>query len=295
MSDDAPDGIQIGELSRLTGVGQHTLRVWERRYGVPSPRRTSGRFRVYSRDDVEIVREIQRLIAAGYSTGAAAGRVREREPRATAEVTGTRPFADEIRDLRDALATLDEATGNTALDRLFGRYSPDTAIDEVVLPYLHDLGERWSRGESSVSEEHFASFVIRGRIMSLAAGWGSGAGPDAVLACLPGERHDIGLLCLGVGFRRHGWRVVMLGADTPMDTLQQVVSDRDPDLVVVSSVDPGRFATHGGELAEIASATRLALAGAGARADLARELGADHVDEPPMAAARTLVRAARPG
>lgn len=282
-------GIQIGEISRLTGVGAHTLRVWERRYGIPAPARTSGRFRIYSRDDVRLVQEIQRLVAEGYSTGAAARQVRAtRDNRAENADVERLPPEREVEDLRTALATLDEATANTALDRLFGRYTTETAIDDIILPYLADLGERWANGESSVSEEHFASFIIRARIMSLATGWGSGAGPRVVLACLPGERHDIALTCLGVGFRRNGWRVVMLGADTPISVIMRVAADEQPELALVSSVDHGLFEKSRDELRALGREVRLAVAGAGASAALADEIGAELVSAPPMAAARTL-------
>ena len=55
---------------------------------------------------------------------------------------------------------------------------------DVIVPYLHDLGERWERGEASVAQEHFASALLRGRLLGLGRGWGQGLGP-AVLACLP--------------------------------------------------------------------------------------------------------------
>ena len=92
-----------------------------------------------------------------------------------------------------ALDAMDAEETHLLLDRLFATFTLETVLSEVVLPYLHELGGRWSRGEASVTQEHFASNLIRGRLMSLARSWGTGGGPLAVLACAPGEQHDLPL------------------------------------------------------------------------------------------------------
>jgi MerR family transcriptional regulator, light-induced transcriptional regulator len=77
------------------------------------------------------------------------------------------------------------------------------------------VGERWQDGRLSVAQEHFATNLIRGRLLGLARGWGAGSGHRAVLACVPGELHDIGLIVFGLCLRERGWRITYLGADTP--------------------------------------------------------------------------------
>jgi hypothetical protein len=89
---------------------------------------------------------------------------------------------------------MDAEEAHLLLDRLLATFTLETVLAEVVLPYLHEHGERWSRGEASVSQEHFASNLIRGRLMSLARSWGTGGGPLAVLACALGEQHDLPLV-----------------------------------------------------------------------------------------------------
>ena len=58
------------------------------------------------------------------------------------------------------------------------------------MPYLRDLGARWERGEVTVAQEHFASNIVRGRLLGIARGWGRGVGPRALLACVPGEQQS---------------------------------------------------------------------------------------------------------
>ena len=83
-------------------------------------------------------------------------------------------------------------------DRLLATRSLDGALRDVVLPALHEIGERWARGEISVAQEHYATELLAGRLRGLAREWDDGLGPRAVLACPSGERHDIGLLCCGL-------------------------------------------------------------------------------------------------
>ena len=138
----------------------------------------------------------------------------------------------------------------------------DTLLSEVVLPYLHELGERWLRGDASVAQEHFASSVVRGRLLGLARGWGLGLGPTAVLACLPGEQHDLGLIAFGLALRSRGWRIVYLGSDSPIETVEEVSRQLDPSLVVLTSVSSERVEPVATHLRSLAGRHRLALGGA---------------------------------
>ena len=88
---------------------------------------------------------------------------------------------------------------------------------------------------------HFASNVIRGRLLGIARGWGRGIGPRALLACAPGEQHELGLIAFGLALRAHGWRIEYLGADTPLETIDDVADSLEVDLVVVSAVAPERI------------------------------------------------------
>jgi methanogenic corrinoid protein MtbC1 len=154
-----------------------------------------------------------------------------------------------------------------------------------VLPYLHELGERWERGEATVAQEHFASQLLRGRLLGIGRGWGEGIGPRAVLACVPGEEHDLGLICFGLVLRAHGWRIAYLGTDTPADTLAEAAGVLRPAVVVVNVVTAKVSAATRRELAALAESQRLLLAGSGARGDLAAAIGATPLEGDPVDAA----------
>jgi methanogenic corrinoid protein MtbC1 len=161
----------------------------------------------------------------------------------------------------------------------------------VLLPYLRRLGERWERGEVSVAQEHFASVVLRARLLALARGWDRGAGPRALLACAPGERHELGLIVFGIALRQQGWRITYLGADTPLDALSAATRQLSPAAVVLVALAAERLRPHREPLARIAREASLLLAGAGAGEDFAAAVGARLLAGDPLEAAQRLASA----
>jgi methanogenic corrinoid protein MtbC1 len=86
----------------------------------------------------------------------------------------------------------------------------------------------------------------------------------AVLACLPGEQHDLGLIAFGLALRSRGWRIVYLGADTPIETVEEVSRRLDPSLVVLVAVSSDRVQPALTQLRALAGRHRLALGGGAA-------------------------------
>jgi MerR family transcriptional regulator, light-induced transcriptional regulator len=271
--------LRIGELSRRVGVSEYVLRAWESRYGLLKPARSAGGYRLYSEDDEGRVRRMQAHLTQGLAAAQAArAAIADEQPgQVGAGAVDAPPRADLVdaaEGLGWALAEMDEPGAQAVLDRLLTDFTVESVLRDVLMPYLHDLGERWEQGAVSVAQEHFASHVFRGRLSGLARGWGSGRGPQALLACPPGELHEIALLAFGIVLNRNGWRVRYLGADTPMADLIQVASETRPTLVVLSATTSERFVAVEPELASLAGIATLALAGEGATKDLANATGA---------------------
>jgi DNA-binding transcriptional MerR regulator len=255
--------LRIGELSKRAGVSPDLLRAWERRYGLLRPERSAGGLRLYSSADVERVRAMREHLAGGLAAAEAAALASQEGAGGEPVPAGLSPAA--LRDdLAEALDGFDEPGAQATFDRLLAVATVDTLLGEVVLPYLHELGDRWHRGDASVAQEHFASGVLRGRLLGMARGWGLGVGPAALLACLPGEQHDLGLIAFGLVLRSRGWRIVFLGGDTPIETVGELARRLEPSLVVVSAVSAERVQAVLGELRALARDHRLALGGAAA-------------------------------
>jgi len=265
--------VRIGELSRRTGVSPELLRAWELRYGLLEPSRTAGRFRLYSEADVARVRRMRANLADGLSASEAARAALAERPQA--DSPGLEEAAD---DLARSLEGYDDVGAQGALDGLLAAFSLDVVVREVLVPYLHDVGERWKRGALSVGQEHFISNVIRGRLLALSRGWDRGLGPRAVLASAEGDQHDLPVLLFGVVLRTHGWRVTFLGADTPVASLAETVRAIRPDVVVVAGTVRGVFDPIVEQLREVSKDVPLYIAGAAADDDLAGRAEAVHLD-----------------
>jgi len=203
--------LNIAALSRRTGVAPDTLRKWEQRYGVLRPVRTAGGQRRYSEVDVQRVEWLRDRIRDGWRIGEAARVIDE----------ATSVALDDPSDLRDTLVAAieenDPRTVSATLDQAFAVLPLEQALADVVTPALQWAGEAWHRGELSVAQEHAITAKVRAHLGRLISEGQGGVRGSAVLACAPGEHHDIGLLMLAVVLRADGWRVEFLGADTPVD------------------------------------------------------------------------------
>lgn len=200
--------LNIAALTQRTGVPSDTIRKWEQRYGVLHPERTAGGQRRYSELDVARVEWLKERIHEGYRIGEAA-----------ALLGAGDQVARTVDELRNAIVTATIATDVDALGHLVDQAltlpTLDESFAEVLTPALIDVGERWATGTVSVAQEHLASSAVRAALQKLLSDQRADVRGTAVLACAPGELHEIGLLMLAVLLRSDGWRVAYLGADTP--------------------------------------------------------------------------------
>jgi methanogenic corrinoid protein MtbC1 len=232
---------------------------------------------------------MQRLVSGGLAAAQAARLVLsgdEPAPRTVSEPATT--LTEAAANLTASLDRLDEQAANTALDRLSAAYTVETVLQEVVLPYLHRLGERWEAGQVSVAQEHFASNLLRGRLLGLAQGWGQGRGPGAILACVPGEHHELGLLAFGVALRRRGWRITYLGTDSPIGAVADITRSVQPAAVVLLSMNPEGFLDHAPDIEKLANQVQVMIAGPGATPKAARQTHTHLLDGDPVSAAATI-------
>ncbi len=265
--------LRIGELARRTGVTPELLRAWERRYGLLRPERSSGGFRLYSAEDERRIGRMTAALERGISAGQAAQLALGEEDLPSADT------------LLEALLAFDDVGAHAALDRLLSSLTLETVLRDAVLPTLRELGDRWQRDEITIGQEHFASNLLRGRMLGLARGWDRGSGPRALLACPAGEQHDLSLIAFGLALREHGWRITFLGADTPVATIEQTATALQPDLIVVAAIDAAQLTPLTGELRTLATRFRLALACEGTLETLVDEVGATHLHDGPIEAA----------
>jgi DNA-binding transcriptional MerR regulator len=294
MEDRSPH-LRIGQLAAKTGVTPQRLRAWESRYGVLEPDRSSGNFRIYSREDEVRVRLMQRHLARGVATAEAAelarnGIVSPTPLRLSAELPG-QVASRSLRLLRRGFLDYDEGTVERTLNDLFRAFTVEAVLRDAIFPFLNEIGDAWQEGVATAGQEHFASTLIESRLMSLARGWGTGTGTRALLACPAGENHTLGLVSFGIALARRGWRITYLGENTPASSIEHAARQVRPALVMLAAVEIGPFDASVEELKPLAAARRTAIAGAGASESLARRIGAEYIGTDPVTAAESFAPA----
>ncbi len=221
-------GLNIAAVARRTGVAADTLRKWERRYGVLRPKRTAGGQRRYDELDVARVEWLRDRLAEGFRIGSAAALLeadRHGLPATLGELRGTLVTAARAGDSRRIGATLDQA---------FTLHPFGETIDEVVAPALAEVGDPWADGSGVIAHEHLLSETVRSRLERMLSDGRPGIRGTAVLACAPGERHDLGLLAVGVCLQSEGWLVAYLGADAPVESAFWLAAELEAEVVCVS-------------------------------------------------------------
>jgi len=227
-------------VAKLTGLSKDVIRVWERRFELLKPTRGANRYRNYSDEDVALLRFLREQLDAGGSIGELAklgreellGRARASAPRVS--------FVDNTfsRLLRELLSTLNPFNRVTFEKRLNGAVAVvpfEEALHGILLPLQEQVGQLWHDAQIDVAIEHYVTKQIQQKIFSAmnqlpVAEFGA----KVVVACPPGEEHDIAALTVAYRCRIRGCRVYYLGANVPVASLTNLCGKVEPDLTIIS-------------------------------------------------------------
>ena len=226
----------IRAVARLTGLPLDTLRAWERRYQVVTPRR-DHRGRLYDERDVERLKQLARLVDEGHAIGsiaklpaAALARLGDQQsspPRAAAASV-------DLISLVRAMKQYDLPAVEWLLNRHAALLPADALIFSVILPILREAGARWEAGAIRPAQEHLVSAIVRSVLGGLLRTMPPATGHDAmVFATLAGERHELGLLSAAVLAAHAGHGVTYLGPDVPATDVVHAVNALKPSTLVV--------------------------------------------------------------
>ena len=265
-----PANLNIAAVSRRTGVPADTLRKWEQRYRVLQPGRTTGGQRRYSDLDVARVEWLRARLAEGFGSA--------KPLRFSARRSSRRGTPAQVRRaLFEAAASANVDGLHALLDQTFTVFSLEQALTRIVEPLLQRVGDAWSSGELSVAQEHLVSAAVRGRLERLLADARGDVRGVAVLACVPGELHELGLLMLGTLLRADGWQVAYLGTDAPLEDTVALAERLDAAIVCLSVTMDEHAAAL--EEARVGPGQTLVLGGDAASDRVASRLGARRLDE----------------
>jgi DNA-binding transcriptional MerR regulator len=236
--------LPIRTVSILTGVNPVTIRAWERRYGLITPQRTPKGHRLYSHQDVERIKQIVELLKQGISVGHVKPLLDQSPDDASAQpATDDGDTWKHYQDrMLDAIEKFDEPALDSSYNDALSLYPIDIVNQRLTTPLLRLLGERWNLREAGVAEEHFFSVYLRNKLGTRLHHINQRShAPLLLLACLPGELHEIGLLFFALSAVSNGYRVLILGANTPLQQIPLVLERKAcAGIVLSSSAKPAR-------------------------------------------------------
>lgn len=225
----------VHAAGRATGISPWRIRTWERRYGVPAPRRDAGGRRTYTEADLVVLRRMAALVDQGLSASHAADAIRNEED-GPSDIVAT-PIDVRVGLLLDAAASFDEhecvAVLTSAVETGWG-----AALEAVVMPSLREVGLRWERGDVSLAVEHFLSQLLHRQLLAAVAALPEPEppAPRVLIACAQDDFHDMGAIALWLLLRERGADVVCLGADVPARALVTAAEDTHPQVVCITGV-----------------------------------------------------------
>ncbi|MBK5283278.1 MAG: MerR family transcriptional regulator [Nitrospiraceae bacterium] len=267
---------RIHRVAKLTGLSKDVIRVWERRFGLLNPTRGANRYRNYSDEDVALLRFLKEQLDAGGSIGELSklgreellGRARASAPHVSF-VDNT--FSRLLRELLSALNPFDRVIFEKRLNGAVAVVPFEEALHGILLPLQEQVGKLWHEGHVNVALEHYVTKQVQQKIFSAmnqlpVAEFGA----KLVVACPPGEEHDMAALAVAYRCRLRGCRVYYLGANMPIASLTNLCKQVEPDLTIMSfpialseanATELVQALTH-----EVVPVSRLAVGGNGALA-----------------------------
>jgi methanogenic corrinoid protein MtbC1 len=239
----------IKSVTQKTEIQSVTIRAWERRYALLTPKRATNGYRLYSERDIAVLLWVKNRIEAGVSISSAvnefqqitgAGKwpdavISDKGPMATR--SGEKLPAETVsQQLLLALIRHDEKVAALVFGEALGSFDLAELFESVLTPVLVDIGERWARGEIKVATEHFASNFIQSRLQAIFQSLPlRSTAPRLMIGCAPDELHVIGPLMLSILLRDAGYKVEFLGPDIPLDDLAAYVIDETPKMLILSA------------------------------------------------------------
>lgn len=239
----------IKAVVQQTGVNISTLRAWEQRYRLPSPKRSEHGHRLYSQRDVAIIKWLKQCTDEGLAISQAVSMLRDLDHD---DVSPTRALGSqsaptliprggsnwpEIRaQLMEFLDVTDMRQAHLLVNHICTMFPIETVILELFEPIMLQIGERWIRGEITIAEEHMFSNFVRQRLLGLVQLHAPFAhGPRLICGCAPDEQHELGLLMFALLMEQRGWEVIYLGQSLEAEGIEVLLRRLAPALVCISN------------------------------------------------------------
>jgi len=245
----------IGTVSKLTGVGAITLRAWERRHDLIQPIRKESGHRLYTRRHIDQINRITALTQQGLRISQIRPEMLESDLSVEAGSGETDIWKGYLNSMVAAVISYDEDRLEEIYNEALSLYPIGSVTRLLLTPLLIELGLRWAAGEGGIAEEHFFAFYLRNKLGARYHHRSrSNRGPTLLLAGLPNEHHEIGLLLFALAAHESGYRVVPLGPNMPLRELPAVARKKNCRAIVLSGAIEPSTSVLGKDLPELVAA-----------------------------------------
>jgi MerR family transcriptional regulator, light-induced transcriptional regulator len=228
----------IRELENLSGIKAHTIRIWEKRYGLIAPHRTSTNIRTYCDTELKKLLNISILNRNGMKISMIAKlshhEMIDKINQYTKDFTSTE---NQIENLTLAMIDLDEYRFEQILARIIIQFGFEEAVTRVLYPFMVKIGLMWQTGSINAAQEHFISSLIRQKFFVAIDSLINKENSEALrfVFFLPeGEQHEIGLLFFYYLTKKYGHRTIYLGQSMPFNDLSEIAKTSHVDCLVTS-------------------------------------------------------------
>lgn len=228
----------IKDLEYLSGIKAHTIRIWEKRYGLLDPNRTDTNIRSYSDDDVRKILNVALLVKNGYKISNVAGFDNLKIQAEVLRINNNSNDPDKsIDQLIFFTLNFDVVEFERFLDKLIAKNGISRTMQNVVFPFFDRVGILWQTGSIFAAHEHFVSNLIRNRLIREIGKFQSQASAKTALFFLrENEMHEIGLLYSNFLAAESGLHCIYLGQSLPFNDLANLLVNTNFDFVVTSFV-----------------------------------------------------------
>jgi len=241
----------IGYVSRRTGLSPHVIRAWERRYGVIRPQRSSGNRRLYSREDIDHLTQLQQAVKLGHTISSLA-RLQKSDLAALIQTDETSGEASvlawqgkpaeaiavtHIDSLLEATHRLDVAAFEKRLHLAAVELSRLTFLADVLSPLFEAIGDQWEDGTLKVIQEHMASTVTQAFLWDVLRSADPGeTAPGMVVATPTGQWCQLGALMVALVGADVGWNIHYFGPNLPPEEIASAAIQKNASAVALSIV-----------------------------------------------------------
>ena len=228
----------IKDLEIMTDIKSHTIRMWEKRYGILQPGRSDTNIRYYTNEDLKKLLNVSFLNQQGIKISRIA-EMSEEEIRLKVQTLNLVSSSDTalVESMIVAMIELNEARFQDILNTAALKYGFEQAVTQVVFPFFQRIGIMWQTGVINPAQEHFVSNLVRNKIIAATEALDYRPDPalrKVVLLLPETELHEIGLLFYNYVLRAHGFPTCYLGQIVPLDSVGRIVDITHPDLLVCS-------------------------------------------------------------